>query len=116
MSSTLFTTDATSPMRTMPCSFAGPVVVTCELAKFFTVGVLAALLPELAVIDVVFVAVLVVVDVVVPDAPELDPLVAVAGDAFAVRLLTAEASLDGSPVEAVALDTGPLLVAMMSGA
>src|SRR5471032_1474833 len=38
MSSTLLITLETSETRTIPCSFAGPTVVICDVAKLLTAG------------------------------------------------------------------------------
>ncbi len=88
-------------------------MVTCAVAKFLTVEG-AAVLPELVVAPVVA-AVLVVVEGVVPVLVVLEVPVVVVPEPLLLPL-TAEASDAGRPVEAAALDTGPWLVAMMSGA
>jgi len=96
-------------------------VVTCEVAKFFTVEVPAALpLPDAAeapvdAVEAVFVAVVVVVVVVGAEAAEPEELV-VAEAVLAAAPLTADASLVGRPVDAAALETGPWLVATINGA
>ncbi len=120
----------------MPCSFAAPVVVTLEVAKFCTVleellplvEVLAPPLLDEPVVSVVEAAVVAfgeaidAVPVVAVDEllPVLDPAVpAPLAPEFADEvdvLATADAADAGSPVEAAALDTGPLSVAIISGA
>jgi hypothetical protein len=99
----------------MPRSFAAPVVVTVEFAKFLTVAAAAALLWPFAAVEAVFVVVLVVV-VVEGVAGMLALLLLLVELVLDVSELTADCWLFGSAFEAVALDTGPLLVAMISGA
>ena len=106
MSATESMTWATSLMRTVPEALAGPTVVTDEVAKFVTpeLGVLLVLVPEALALEAAL-----PVEALEVVAPVELPLVAVVE-------VTAEARDEGRPVAAEALFTGPLLVAMMSGA
>src|SRR5215469_7312192 len=98
-SATESTTCATSEMRTIPEAFAAPVAVTLEVAKLVTLLVPEALALEAAL----------PVEALEVVAPVELPLVEVVE-------VTAEARDLGRPVAAAALETGPLLVAMMRGA
>src|SRR6185312_4066209 len=88
-------TCATSLMRTFPEALAAPTAVTLEVAKLVT--------PELDVLLVL------VPDALVLEAALEPPLVELVE-------VTADARDFGRPVAAAPLETGPLLVAMMSGA
>src|ERR1700753_3326161 len=96
-------TWATSLMRTVPEALAGPTVVTLEVAKLVTpeLEVLLVLVPEALALDAALPveALEVVAPVELPAVAEVE--------------VTAEATDAGRPVAAVALVTGPLLVAMM---
>src|SRR5215469_6747370 len=99
MSATESVTWAMSEMRTIPEAFAAPTVVTLEVAKLVTPEVPEAL--ELAA------------------ALPVEALESVCPLAFEELWdveVTAEARALGRPVAAEAFVTGPLLVAMMSGA
>ena len=95
-------------MRTVPDAFAAPIVVTREVAKFVTAP---ADPDELEEDDPLELALELPPDVLDGDVPvPLDPFVE------PDVLLTDEATDAGSPEAAAAFDTGPLLVAIMSGA
>ena len=106
MSATESTTCATSLMRTLPEALAAPTVVTFEVAKLVTpeLGVLLVLVPEALALDAALPveALEVVAPVELPLVEDVE--------------VTAEATDLGRPVAAAALETGPLLVAMISGA
>src|SRR5580658_5515069 len=99
MSSTLLITLETSETRTMPCSFAGPIVVICDVAKLLTAGAFTVF----GVPATIWLA----------DDPS-DVFADVAGVVLAPAVPepeTADASAAGRPLEAVALETAPLSVA-----
>jgi hypothetical protein len=103
-------------MRTVPEAFAGPTVVTCDVAKLVAEAEPAelapALDPELAPEEEAF-AVVPLDEVLEGDDPAaLDPPDVVEPDV----LLTADATALGRPLAAAAFETGPLLVAMIKGA